>query len=135
MSNSTSDRVQQLVLRGELHDPQRQVADPLELGDDPEHRHDEAQVGGHRRLPAEQEVAALGERHVHGVDLVVGLEGQLGQRRVAGAEALAHPLEVLVDAHAHQLHLQAQLVELLAEPVPHGLDRLRVGAHPKRPVT
>ena len=54
---------------------------------------------------------------------------------VAGAQALAHPLEVLVDAHPHQLHLQAQLVELLAEPVPHGLDGLRVGAHPKRPVT
>ena len=52
-----------------------------------------------------------------------------------GAQALAHPLEVLVDPHAHQLHLEAQLVELLAEPVPQGLDGLGVRAHPKRPVT
>ena len=56
--------------------------------------------------------------------------------RIAGAQPLAHPLEVLVDADPHQLHLQAELVELLAEPVPHGLDAAaRLRAHPKRPVT
>ena len=51
------------------------------------------------------------------------------------AQDLAHPLEVLVDAHAHELDLEAQLVELLAEPVPQRLDRLGGHAQPKRPVT
>ena len=60
------------MVGGELHDPQREVADALELADDPQHRHDEAQIGRHRGFSAEQQVAALGERHVHRVDLVVG---------------------------------------------------------------
>ena len=128
MSNSDAGAREQRLLGRELHDPQGEVADALELGDDPQHRHDEAQVGRHRRLAAEQQVAALGERHVHGVDLVVG-----GDRPPSASAAspvrstLAHALEVLVDAHAHQLHLEAQLVELLAEPVPQRLDRLGVG--------
>ena len=40
---------------------------------------------------------------------------------VAGAEHVAHALEVLVDAHAHQLDLEAELVELVVEAVPHRL--------------
>ena len=65
------------------------------------------------RLAGQQVVAALGERHVHGVDVVVGV------RRPASAtsgspwsEHLAHALEVLVDPHRHQLDLQPELVEL-----------------------
>ena len=79
----------------------------------PQHRHDEPQVGRHRALPGQQVVAALGERHVHGVDLVVGRERLRGRGvGVAGREDLAHALEVLVDAHAHELDLQAELLEL-----------------------
>ena len=36
----------------QLHDPQGEVADALELLEDAEHRDDEAEVGGHRLLAA-----------------------------------------------------------------------------------
>ncbi len=50
---------------------------------------------------------------------------------------VAHALEVLVDAHAHELDLEAELVELLVEAVPHRLavSRRRLPCQPKRPVT
>ena len=95
-----------------LHHPEGEVADALELAGHAQHRDDEAQVGGHRRLPAQQVVAALGERHVHGVDVVVGGDGLAATRAIAGGQDLAHALEVLVDPHAHELDLEAQLLEL-----------------------
>ena len=53
---------------------------------------------------------------MHGVDLVVGRDGgREGAALLAVVEDLAHALQVLVDAHAHQLDLDAQLVELLVE--------------------
>ena len=35
---------EQLMLGRQLHHPQREVADPLELAEHPQHRHDEAEV-------------------------------------------------------------------------------------------
>ena len=99
----------------QLDHAQREVADALELTQDPQHRHDEAEVGGHRRLASQEVVAALGERHVHGVDLVVRQERLADELAVAGGQHLAHALEVLVDAHRHQLDLQPELVELAGE--------------------
>ena len=81
-------------------------------------------------FPAQQVVAALGQRHVHGVDLVVGHERQGDDTNVALAERVAHPFEVLVDAHAHQLHLEAELIQLGGEGRPN-----RAVCHPNRPVT
>ena len=70
----------------------------------------------HRRLAAQQVVAALGERHVHGVDVVVGGDGALRPASASPVrEHLAHALEVLVDPHRHQLHLEAELLELRGE--------------------
>ena len=73
---------------------------------------DEAQVGGHRLLAGQQVVAALGERDLHGVDLVVGGQRQLGLAEVAVVEHGAHALEVLVHPHTHQLDLESELLEL-----------------------
>ena len=71
-------------------------------------------------------------------DASVKLYEGLGQDLVAGAQHRAHPLEVLVHAHAHQLDLEPQLLELLLEPVPHrlaGAGRQAGHAQPNRPVT
>ncbi len=100
------------MLEPGLHDPQREVADPLELAAHPDDRHHQSQVGRDRVLAGQHLVAALGERHVHGVDVVVRADGVGGDPGVAGLEHLAHPLEVLVDQHAHHLDLQTQLLEL-----------------------
>jgi hypothetical protein len=52
---------------------------------------------------------------VHGVDLVVGLQRLGGHVGVAGLQDLAHPFEVVVDAHPHELDLEPELVQLLVE--------------------
>ena len=64
---------------------------------------------------------------MHGVDLVVGREGGVDDARlgVAVVEHLAHALQVLVDAHAHELDLQPELVELLVEDGPQRYWRRR----------
>ena len=100
------------MVGGQLHHPEGEVADALQLGGDPHDGDDEAEVGGHRLLAGEQVVAPLRERHLHGVDLVVGGEGQVGLALVPVEEHRAHALEVLVHADAHDLHLQAELFEL-----------------------
>ncbi len=118
-------------LVGALDHAQRQIADPFQLGEDPQHRHDEPQVRCHRVLASQQVVAPLGQRHVHVVDVVVGVDRQRHDTGVVVRQHLAHPLEVLIDANAHHLHLHAQLVELGLECLSQGLTRLQ----PKRPVT
>ena len=80
-------------------------------------------------------VAALEQRHVHGVDLVVGGQRRRRDALVAAAQDLAHALEVLVDPDAHELDLQPDLVELVVEA---RCGRERHGrlpsAQPNRPV-
>ena len=53
-------------------------------------------------------------------DVVVGRDGASGQLEVAVGEDLAGALEVLVDAHAHELDLEAQLLQLGGEADPEG---------------
>ena len=113
-------RGDQVVLRGELDHAQGQVADALELAQHAHHRHHEPQVGGHRCLAHEQVVAALGEREVHGVDLVVVAQRLLGDLGVAAAQDLAHALEVLIDADRHHLDLEPELLQLLGVLLAHG---------------
>src|SRR4029450_5568054 len=103
---------QAVDLRCDLEDPQGQVAHALELRQDPHHRHHEAEAAGDRGLTIEQLVAALQQRQVHGIDLVVGTERLVHQVQIARPQGVAHQLQVLVDAHTHQLDVQLQLVEL-----------------------
>src|SRR4051812_27626919 len=94
-----------LVIGRGLDDAQREVADAFELRQDPKDRHDETQIGRDRRFSGQEVVAALGERHIHRVDVVVGAERHRHEAHVASLEHLAHALEVLVDANGHQLDL------------------------------
>ena len=130
-----TERTEDVGLRGEqgllgrqLHHPQRQVTDALELLQHPQGRHEEAQVGRHRRLPPDEVVGPLGERHGHGVDVVVGRQRPGCDLEVAGGEDHPHAGERLADPHGHDLDLQPQLLELSGEAGAHG-------AQPKRPVT
>ena len=49
-------------------------------------------------------------------------------------EDVAHALEVLVDPHAHQLDLQAELLELVVEGDPQRDRRVALLTQPNRPV-
>ncbi len=100
------------MIRGQLDDAEGEIADPLQLGGDAHDGHDEAEVRSHGLLAGQQVVAALGERDLHGVDLVVGGHGLLRFAGVAVVEHRAHAFEILVHPHAHQLDLESELLEL-----------------------
>ena len=59
--------------------------------------------------------------------LVVGGDGLQGRDLVAGAQDLAHPLEVLVDQHPHHLDLEGQLLQLRAVLVAERAAVSRIG--------
>jgi hypothetical protein len=73
----------------------------LELGHDPEHGHQEAQVRGHRRLQHQLPVGQVLDLRVEGIDGLVTRRQLLDHIAVAGQEGLGRPGQVPGD-HGEQ---------------------------------
>ena len=98
-----------------LGDVHRQVADPLDVGDDLERGHDEAQIGGDRLAAGEHEEGEFVDLDLVAVDRLIALDHLARRGVVAPQQRVDRPSDLLLGAAAHGEQALAQPLQLPLE--------------------
>ena len=104
---------------GHLRDRHGVVRHPLEVKVDVQHRQDEPQVGGDRRLPREQRLDPQLDLEVQPVDVVVEGDHLVGELDVALLERVQRAAQHSEDERSFLLETGLEEVELLLEAHSH----------------
>ena len=108
-----------MVLAGDgqraLGDVLGEIADALQVARDLEHRHDVAQVVGHRLAPGDHEDGLLLQLALELIDGAVAGDGALGELGVALLQRIEGLRQQPLGQAAHLRHLPVEQLQLLIE--------------------